>query len=302
MIVITHFLWRYSYYGYWLPNTFYAKVNGLWWEQGYLFFSLFNQQYKVFFFLPLMLVPLLVDRKFVYALFLCVVTAYSAYVLSIGGDRFEFRFLVYISPYFYWLISEGIRLLAVIRLKQITSRYLLASVAVALSITLIVTTYFGARYGQKKPISRDGIVSLKAIRGYATGRIYEGKVLRRLIIKGLLPDDLMLCVYGAGAVPYYTQWPTVDYLGLNDVTTAHKSISTRRVVAHEKGASQSYLRRRKVELFDHLGRIVHTKQDVDQQCETDQGCRKSIKVLGYYLNFKTFLTDEEFKRRFEKLL
>jgi hypothetical protein len=57
-----------------------------------------------------------------------------------------------------------------------------------------------------------------------------------------------------------------------------------------------------VELFDHLGRIVHTKQDVDQQCETDQGCRKSIKVLGYYLNFKTFLTDEEFKRRFEKLL
>ena len=302
MIVVTHFLWRYSYYGYWLPNTFYAKVNGLWWEQGYQFFSLFNQQYKVFFFLPLMLVPILVGRKFVYALFLCVVSVYSAYVLSIGGDRFEFRFLVYISPYFYWLMSEGIRILAAVRPKPITSRYLLGSAAAALSFTLIVTTYCGARYDKKRPISHNGVVSLKGIRGYANGRIYEGKVLRRLIMKGLLPDDLMVCVYGAGAVPYYTRWPTVDYLGLNDVTIAHQSIRKRRVVAHEKGASQSYLRSRKVELFDNLGRIVHTQQDVNQQCETDHGCRKSIKVLGQYLNFKTFLTDEEFKSRFEKVL
>jgi len=42
LIVGAHFLWRYSYYGFWLHNTFYAKVSGFWGEQGYLYLSLFH--------------------------------------------------------------------------------------------------------------------------------------------------------------------------------------------------------------------------------------------------------------------
>ena len=32
LIVGLHLLWRHSYYGFWLPNTFYAKVGGFWYK------------------------------------------------------------------------------------------------------------------------------------------------------------------------------------------------------------------------------------------------------------------------------
>jgi hypothetical protein len=33
-----------------------------------------------------------------------------------------------------------------------------------------------------------------------------------------LPADLRVAVSGAGALPYYTMWPTLDVYGLNDAT------------------------------------------------------------------------------------
>jgi len=306
LIVGTHFLWRHSYYGFWLPNTFYAKVSGFWGIQGYRYLSLFHQDYKVLFFLPLIFITILVGRKFVYALFLAMVIVYLGYVFYIGGDLYEFRFLIYIFPYFFWLLVEGIRLIAGLHFKQRWLKFTSVIVAFGIYAALLGTTYAGSIKESKK--ARYDIDTLRGTKKYTQERVWAGKFLRSLIDKGLLPDDIILCTGGAGAIPYYTQWPTVDLLGLNDVKIAHQKFNMSRRVGHQKRATNEYLRKRKVELLDVNNRIVvkwlvSKRPSKSQKCgNTNKGCLKIIKVGNYYLYFKTFLTDDEFRKRFEKLL
>lgn len=74
---------------------------------------------------------------------------------------------------------------------------------------------------------RHGIATLRTIETYATYRAEEGRFLRGLIERGLLPEDLVICVGGAGALPYYTMLPTVDRLGINDLQIARLPIAER---------------------------------------------------------------------------
>jgi len=52
-IVGCHFLWRFSYYGFWLPNTFYVKVGGILVSRGLRYLELFVTHYQLYWFLPL---------------------------------------------------------------------------------------------------------------------------------------------------------------------------------------------------------------------------------------------------------
>jgi hypothetical protein len=301
LLVGTHFIWRHSYYGFWLPNTFYAKVSGFWGEQGYRYLSLFHQDYKILFFLPLIFLPLLVEIKFVYVLFLTMIIVYSGYIFYIGGDRFEFRFLIPIFPLFYWLLIEGIRMLTSLHFKRKWLRYTTVIVALGISTALLATTHAGSIKEREK--LRYEIESLKGTKDYANRRINVGKFLRYLINNELLPNDIVFCTGGAGAIPYYTQWPTIDLLGMNDVRIAHQKFMVSKKVGHQKKGTTKYLKERKVEFFDIDNFIVHKKLGKNQRCRnTNKGCLKSIQVGKYYLRFKTFMPDNEYRKRFEKLL
>jgi len=108
VIVGAHLLWRRAYHGDWLPNTFYAKVPGVWWDHGFNYLARFIDDYQVGWFLPLILLGLLLGREFKAWLLFAQALAYAIYVAGVGGDRFEFRFLVPILPHLYWLIADGI--------------------------------------------------------------------------------------------------------------------------------------------------------------------------------------------------
>jgi hypothetical protein len=76
-------------------------------------------------------------------------------------------------------------------------------------------------------------------------------------------------------------------------------------VVKKKGLSSQVLRTLKpnYEFFDIDNFIVHKKPGKNQKCgSTNKGCLKIIKVGEYYLRCKTFLPDDEFRRRFGKLL
>ncbi len=301
LIVGTHLVWRRSYYGYWLPNSFYAKVSGFWGGQAYHYLSMFQRDYKVFLFAPLALLPLIAGRRFIHILFSAAIAVYLAYVVYVGGDRFEFRFLVPVFPLFYWLLAEGImRTGALGKLKR-GMRYTAVFAAVGVSAALWATTYSGSARPEAKKTRHD-IASIEEIRAYAERRAGEGKFLRTLIEMGLLPDDLILCVTGAGAVPYYSKLPAVDLYGINDTMIAHQEIAERGVIAHEKRGSSDYMRERGVELFDRLNKLVHDVPVKNQSCNDNRGCWKSIRVGRYYLNFITFLPDAAFEARFGALL
>ena len=100
-LVAAHFLFRYAYYGEWLPNTYYAKHVRPWYEAGFKYLWLAALETGLYLFLPLALAALRrawrSRQDLAYALPLLCVVAHMAYILRIGGDHFEYRPLD-----FYW--------------------------------------------------------------------------------------------------------------------------------------------------------------------------------------------------------
>jgi hypothetical protein len=297
-VVAAHVVWRYTYYGAWLPNTFYAKVAGAWWEQGLRYLRLFAEDYRIVWFLPLAFLPLLRKERFAPALHLSMLGAYLAYLTFIGGDRFEYRFLVVVMPFFYLLVGDGLRWIPGPRLAR-------GALAGAAALVLLVTMHLAAQ-APDPGREHSGVASLRDIKAYAERRAAEGRFLRGLIDDGSLPPDLVLCVGGAGAVPYYTDWPTVDRRGINDATIARLPLKERGVVGHEHDAPYEYLRDRRVAMFDVFNQIVHERGESQGFPDTMRHDDRLLPVRvvaagGHELLFSTFLPEEDFRRTFARL-
>ena len=101
ILVGAHFLWRYSYYGEWLPNTYYAKHVRPWYESGFRYLWAAALETGLYLLIPLSFAALRERlreyRDGTYALALLLIGVHVAYVLRIGGDHFEYRPLD-----FYW--------------------------------------------------------------------------------------------------------------------------------------------------------------------------------------------------------
>jgi len=309
VIVGAHLLWRRAYHGDWLPNTFYAKVPGVWWDHGFNYLARFIDDYQVGWFLPLILLGLLLGREFKAWLLFAQALAYAIYVAGVGGDRFEFRFLVPILPHLYWLIADGIHRLT----RPVGSRRMRAAGVVLAGVAaagLLGTTVGSPRRPEaqraRMAVGAHGINTLGSIRHYANARAREGKLLRRWSDQGVLPSDLVLCVGGAGAVPYYTDWTTIDRRGLNDATIAHLPLERRGSIGHERDAPFEYLLERKVVIFDVLNQIVH-ESDAEKRKrgsvvhDGHELPLKAVRVRGLTLIFATLVSDAELDRIFAGL-
>ena len=101
ILVSAHFLWRYSYYGEWLPNTYYAKHVRPWYESGFRYLWAAALETGLYLLIPLAAVAMRnrwrASRDGIWALVLLLVGVHMAYVMRIGGDHFEYRPLD-----FYW--------------------------------------------------------------------------------------------------------------------------------------------------------------------------------------------------------
>jgi hypothetical protein len=289
LILGAHFVWRHAYYGYWLPNTFYAKVGGFWWDQSLRYFRLFHDDYAIGWFLPLVPLAVVAHRTRMAALAAAVLGAYLAYIVYIGGDRFEFRFLVVVFPFFYWLLAEGV--------AAIPHPAARATIAAA----LVVTTHLGSIRAEAK-VTRASVASVEDCKRYGARRAQDGKMLHSWADRGLVPGDLRIAVGGAGGLPYYTDFYTVDVFGLNDATIAHEPLARRGVPGHEHSASPEYLRSKRVDLIDVLdGPIVDADPErLRRKVENGgyTGALRCLEIEDHYLAFATTLTDDEFRARF----
>ena len=123
VVVGAHFVFRRFYYGDWLPNTYYAKVDGrTWWSSGFTYLSAFALEYGAILWVPLVALGVSWNlgrgRPFAPALFGAVVIPHALYVASIGGDHFEYRPLDLYFPFAYLLVADGLRGLAARRVAQ----------------------------------------------------------------------------------------------------------------------------------------------------------------------------------------
>jgi hypothetical protein len=112
LLVGGHFAFRIAYYGDWLPNTYYAKVEGArLWGIGARYLAAFVIEYGAWLWVPWLLAGVFVHRRrgsgLVPALFGAACIPHLVYFVSVGGDHFEYRPLDLYFPFAFILMAHG---------------------------------------------------------------------------------------------------------------------------------------------------------------------------------------------------
>jgi hypothetical protein len=229
ILYLPYFAWRYSYYGYLLPNTFYAKV-GFSIDQ-----VIRGAQYALQFAGPafLILVPLVWCVFFSRQWFrshggvrlpLYVIAAYVLYVVLVGGDSMPaFRFFAPIIPLLCLLSAMSARL-ATSRGKVIV-------------LLVVVTAFYNIAQMRIAAQIHDHLMADRVA--------HHGKEVG-LWLRANVPADALVATNTAGTIPYFSGLRTIDMMGMNDVHIAHREIPQfgRGRPGHEKGDGAYVLSRR----------------------------------------------------------
>ncbi len=304
LIVGAHVAWRYAYYGYLLPNTFYAKVSGFWFDQAAAYMSYFLGDHLLYWTAPLPFLLLLRRRDFGTALFVAVLAAHALYIFYVGGGHFEFRLMTFALPFLFLVLQDSVRAVAAWLHEIGAGRRTAAAAGTVLALLVVAGAYYPHRLNYRD--ARRGVTRLESTVRYAERRAEEGRFLRTLVERGYLKGDELLAVTGAGALPYYSGLPVIDFFGLNDAFIAHQEIRKRGRVAHEKAAPFGYLVERGVVIFDVQNRIVLPpgaepphRRHVDRKW-VYSGPVRCVEAEGRYLLFATTLGEEAFRERFAR--
>lgn len=226
LLYAVYFLWRYSYYGYPFPNTYYAKTGGFSGarlERGWETLLQVIQRWQIGLALGLAALSLPGWRlQRAWLLVGSMVAATLAYFVYVGGDFivwFGPRFLMPMYPFLLLLVVEGIRQLAGWkrfrpRLRQIAGGTLLACLLV------LAWTGWPGRYF--------------SLPNFAT-QMRAWKELG-LWIEAHTPPQSRMATDAAGLIPYYSRRYTLDMFGLTDAHIAHVDIPGfgSGTAAHEK--------------------------------------------------------------------
>ena len=115
LIVGAHFLFRYAYYGEWLPNTYYAKHIRPWYESGFKYLWAAALETGLYLLLPLAWYAMRERWRGWrdasdggYSLILLIVAVHMLFLARLGGDYFEFRPLDLYWPLLAVPAAEGI--------------------------------------------------------------------------------------------------------------------------------------------------------------------------------------------------
>ncbi len=112
LVIPAHLAWRHAMYGFWVPNTAYAKVAGAWPEAGVRYAAAFVLEYGWWVGALVGGAAFLVLRPRLRvapgpAAAVCALGAHVAwYTLWVGGDHFEFRIYAHLVP-LLWLALAG---------------------------------------------------------------------------------------------------------------------------------------------------------------------------------------------------
>ncbi len=215
------------YYGYWLPNTYYAKSNaGIQnFSQGFEYFQEAFPRYSFVLIIILIIFSIQLFKRNFHKLkstFLItiIILVWSSYVLFQGGDNMVGgRMFVPILPLIYVLLMKLLK--GVIRFKF------------AFLVTLLVSMVLFVRYIQDERVTNH----LLSWRESTDIRMRAG-----LYLKENYPPDTLVALNPAGIIPYYSEMTTIDMLGLNNEYIAHFGKFDRNLpFGHQRGDGEYVL-------------------------------------------------------------
>jgi len=209
-------IFRLTYYGYPLPNTFYAKTgfNFSYLESGLRYTLDFINTYTFYGFLLILVFSLLLTktiRKDFFLLFV-IIFVYILYVIGIGGDVLPiYRFFLPIFPIIFLLVN--LFLFTNIHLK-FSQKNNIIHTFLPLIILLMLSAY--NYYSPKAKIDRFAF--------------YEDNLVTKMSGTGIWLNEyqikknkkLTVAATTVGAFSYYSNSVVVDMLGLTDEKIAHE--------------------------------------------------------------------------------
>ena len=172
VLVGAHYLFRYGYYGEWLPNTYYAKYVRPWYEMGGRYLGLAAVETGLYLLVPLVGWALVRDwrarRGLTHVLPSLCIGVHMAYLAQIGGDQLGYRPLDVYWPLLAVSAAAGIMHLgrggaAVVRWAHLgrVPRLAVGSLSCALFIFLPVLFYCGAIQATRLFLGKDDYTSLR---------------------------------------------------------------------------------------------------------------------------------------------
>jgi len=219
------FLWKVATYGDVLPNTFYVKAGTGSVAHGAAYVATFLHAYLLWPVLVAVAVLAIVRRRLASALPLALVAAHVAYVIAVGGDFMEFRFCVPLLPPLALAFAELATTAAPERVPSANLRTLALVAALA-----AVSWRHAATFDGNGDFTIDSVRAMRTFYDKVADNDWAplGTNLRTALgeLKPTIATD------GAGAIPYFSDLPTIDQLGLNDAWVAH----------HGRPAPEGYLR------------------------------------------------------------
>jgi hypothetical protein len=202
-----HLGFRWLYYGQWLPNTYYLKVDGLAVPDRLALGASYLAYFAAFYWLLLGLAVLgaLVAREpRRRALPLGAIAVSLAYTLWVGGDNFfGARFLAPQAPLIVILAASGARDLA--ERSETAEAALLSAGAGSYLAFAGFLALMGSNY---------------SLISNPNGGV-EASLVTAVAIRNNSAPDARVAVHAAGIVPYFSRRPAIDMLGKTDPHVAH---------------------------------------------------------------------------------
>jgi len=243
------FAWRWWYYGWPFPNTYYVKATGPWISpelpgqmvsNGLYYVWVWLRQSHVLHALPLAIAGLVAARPGTPRFLLAVTCAafslvYLAYTVGVGGDFMGLhRFILPVFVVAALAVALGAEWLARVVARRAAGPVLAAALVAGFAVTQWQLTAASLRWGN---FAADrGIDTPAYLIAYTEDRAAIGRAMAGCFA----PDDFSI-VGGAGAQPYFGRIRGVDVFGLVSDTIAHDEPRVRARAGHTKFGSDRVL-------------------------------------------------------------
>ena len=252
LLFVTYFLWKAKFYGSFLPNSATVKLGGVGhFDYGLYYLYLFTICHLL---APFVIMAIWRGRWLLrtnvqvggLALFTLI---WAGYIVYVGGDFMEFRFMVPVLP-----------LMGIVIVYVLTRSIKNPAILTALAALLLIGNV-NSRFTLEKTVQGYGIEKAESLVSHVSGEVQNWTGIGKKLGEMFEGTDVSIAVGAAGAIPYYSGLRAIDFLGLCDAEIPKIGEKFTIVPGHRIIAPIEYLVNRKVNLIIEPNNFMMSKRN-----------------------------------------